>query len=499
MVLSLPPELLHQIFQKLQISDLKRLRATCKRFSAVATPFVFSSLKIDTDSYQFRKYSSILKAIASGRSNVARHVQTLTILSLTPPRYKRLRLWQRIMKRKQRVYRAFESNFIRAVTKFTAVTSLYFDIHTIQPSSAEKIMRSLGALPRLSQLSVHMYHDVDPSVSLSLSRHFKNLHSIHLCGLRPCYNDAPSTIIANSPALTELTLDGTCDITSDKTATMENLFSKLPTGTALPLQSLTIGGTMRYLLDPAPQIPPHFKSLTSLVITSDIISVPAEFWRALETARIYLQKLSVRELDESLLNYLESYTGLKDLSAGRFEDDVAKSDLAADRFYHCVVPKHSGSLRNVHISTDFEGKWCLSDTQLDEIMRCSGLVSLDVSVGLSEVDALYDENAITRLLEAAANGVFPLLRNIGIAFANPRSVRSIDDPIIVMYGAHGVHGHRRINDIVSAFQCEKPNPCMLSLELSTGHMHNSRLVKSEGDFWSFKLMAQNGSYHDFPY
>ncbi|KAK0470414.1 uncharacterized protein EV420DRAFT_113853 [Desarmillaria tabescens] len=399
MILSLPPELLHQIFQKLQISDLKRLRSTCKRFSAVATPFVFSSLKIDTDSYQFRKYSSILKAIASGRSDVARHVQTLTILSLTPPRYKRLRLWQRIMKRKQRVYKAFESNFLRAVTKFTAVTSLYFDMHTIQPSSADKIMRSLGALPRLSQLSVHMYHDVDPSISLSLSRHFKNLNSIHLCGLRLCYNDAPSTIIANSPALTELTLDGTSELNSDKSATMDNLFSKLPSGTALPLQSLTIGGTMRYLLDPAPQIPPHFKSLTSLVITSDIISVPADFWRALETARIHLQKLSVRELDESLLSYLESYAGLRDLSA----DDAAKSDLAADRFYHCVVPKHSGTLRNVRVNTDFEGKWCLGDTQLDEIMRCTDLRSIDFSVGLGQVDASYDENVIVSVVLMVEN------------------------------------------------------------------------------------------------
>ncbi len=69
----------------------------------------------------------------------------------------------------------------------------------------------------------------------------------------------------------------------------------------------------------------------------------------------------------------------------------------------------------------------------------------------------------------------------------------------MMYGAHGVHGHRRINDIVSGFQCENPNPCMLALEMSTGHMHNSRLVKSEGDFWSFKLMARDGSYYDFPY
>ncbi|KAG7444608.1 uncharacterized protein BT62DRAFT_933639 [Guyanagaster necrorhizus] len=499
MIPTLPPELLHQIFQKLQMSDLKRLRSTCKRFNAVATPFVFSSMKIDTDSSQFRKYSSILKAIASGRSDVARHVQTLTILSLTPPRYKRLKLWQRIMKRKQRVYRAFENDFLRAITKFEAVTSLYFDIHTNQPSSADKIMQSLGALPRLSKLSVHMYHDVDPSVSLSLSRHFKNLSSIHLCGLRLCYNDAPSIIIANSPELTELTLDGTSELKSDKAATMENLFSKLPTGTTLPLQSLTIGGTMRYLLDPAPQIPPHFKSLTSLVITSDTISVPADFWRALETARIYLQKLSVRELDEPLLSYLESYAGLKDLSAGRFDDDVAKSDLAADRFYHCVVPKHSGSLRNVRVNTDFEGKWCLGDTQLDEIMRCSGLVSLDVSVGLGEVDAPYDENVITRLLEGVASGVFPLLRYIAVSFANPRSVRSIADPIILMYAPHGVHGHRRINDIVSEFQCVKPNSCMLALEMSTGHMHNSRLVKSEADFWSFKLMARDGSYYEFPY
>ncbi|KAK0199429.1 hypothetical protein DFS33DRAFT_1388577 [Desarmillaria ectypa] len=495
MILSLPPELLHQIFQRLQISDLKRLRSTCKRFSAVATPFVFSNLKIDTDSYQFRKYSSILKAIVSGRSDIARHVQTLTILSLTPPRYKRLRLWQRVMKRKQRVYKEFESNFLRAVTKFTAVTSLYFDMHTIQPSSADKIMCSLGALPRLSQLSVHMYHDIDPSISLSLSRHFKDLHSIHLHGLRLCYNDAPSIIIANSPALTELTLDGTSELNSDKTATMENLFSKLPSGTALPLQSLTIGGTLRYLLDPAPHIPPHFKSLTSLVITSDIISVPADFWRALETAHIHLRKLSVRELDESLLSYLESYAGLRDLSV----DDAAKSELAADRFYHCVVPKHSGSLKNMRINTDFEGRWCLGDTRLDEIMRCSGLISIDFSVGLGEVDTPYDGNVITRLLEAAATGVFPFLRHIGIAFANPRSVRSIDDPIILMYAAHGIHGHRCINDIVSGFQCEEPNPCMLALELSTGHMHNSRLVKSEGDFWVFRLMARECSYYDFPY
>ncbi|KAG7441742.1 uncharacterized protein BT62DRAFT_1011315 [Guyanagaster necrorhizus] len=46
-MLSLPPELLGKIISEAALADRKRLRSTCKLFSAIATPLIFETIAID--------------------------------------------------------------------------------------------------------------------------------------------------------------------------------------------------------------------------------------------------------------------------------------------------------------------------------------------------------------------------------------------------------------------------------------------------------------------
>ncbi len=64
-----------------------------------------------------------------------------------------------------------------------------------------------------------------------------------------------------------------------------------------------------------------------------------------------------------------------------------------------------------------------------------------------------------------------------------------EDPVISMYSPYAVRGHYRINELVSKYFCASPNPAMLDLALSTGHMNHSKLVlvPEQSELWHFEL------------
>ncbi|SJL15860.1 uncharacterized protein ARMOST_19368 [Armillaria ostoyae] len=111
------------------------------------------------------------------------------------------------------------------------------------------------------------------------------------------------------------------------------------------------------------------------------MSIPDEFWDRLRKEEIQLTTLSHRQrsLKRTLLSYLVSYTGLRELSLGIWgrstSDNLQMAYLLAN-----VITSQSWSLTMVHIEPSRRGPWCLDHPMLDALELCHSLQSLHVHV-----------------------------------------------------------------------------------------------------------------------
>ncbi|KAF9040451.1 hypothetical protein BDZ89DRAFT_1060532, partial [Hymenopellis radicata] len=481
MLLSLPTEILHSIFEQLDQTEWKQLRLTNKHLCDIISPLLFPRLVLDIKYSHSRSSRALLKGVASKKTQVASHVETLEIHSLMPPRYKALHFWKRLFKRRQRKYQTLEKHLLAALPKFISVTCLILDMSAmryVQPSKEDRIIKSLSSLPSLAHLSLLMYREVGTSIPNSIGRHFKTLQSLHFAGDAQCYHGIPRALVANSPALKELSVDS-----SD--LALSALFSEVD---ALPLKSITLGNTAQRFLDNMPAFRPHIGSLSTFV-ASESIDVPVDFWSVLASQQVILQTLSVHRVDRALLDYLSSYAGLVDLtlSSGPLENGVESRSLA-DTFYQSVLLKHAPTLKSLRLSTPHDGPWCLGDLHVDHVIACNHLSFLRVAIGSSEENTVSDPlNVITRLLNSVCDGRLPL-QFLEISFATP-AMPAHEDLVISMYSRHAVRGHHRINELISKYFCTSPTPAMLDLALSTGHMNHSKLVQvpEQSELWHFEL------------
>ncbi len=363
----------------------------------------------------------------------------------------------------------------------------------------------LGSLPKLANLSVYMNHDVDSRIPTSISKHFHNLQSLHFSGGRSVYGDMPKALMARSPDLTNLTIDGFPSIQHDSSISLAELFSGLPPHAASRLRTLTLGGLSRHRYDSLTSIHCHLRSLTTLVVNPDLTDIPGHFWNALQPSHVRLERLSVHQADSPLLEYLESYSGLTYLSidlCGFRYNDRRDEDSMADVLYWRVLPKHVDSIQALHIKTAYEGRWSLGPSQLDAILACHNLSAFSLGIGPSEAN-VANKNVVvrtiptsplhsslillqTQLLTSVSQGCLPSLRVVRLFLAYPTSARGIGDSVLLMYSSHGVCGHVRLNELVTGFTCKFPGSVMRRLEVSTGHIHHGPPALS-----TFKLRRSN--------
>ncbi|KAF9040449.1 hypothetical protein BDZ89DRAFT_347876 [Hymenopellis radicata] len=474
MLSCLPVELLDLIVKQLKVRDLKRLRQTCKTFNVIASPLVFSRLVLNFDSGRCGLILALLDAIASKKSRLGMCIRTLEIQSFNPPQHKSLQLWQRITKKHEQTSRLIEEHFVAAIPYFVSVRSLSLNLTNMQDmelSCHDRIMMLLGSLPKLAHLSVYMNDDVDSRIPASISKHFHNLQSLHFSGGTSLYGDMPKALMARSPDLSNLIIDGFPSIQHDSSISLAELFSGLP---PRRLRTLTLGGLSRHRYDSLISIHRHLQSLTTLVVNPDLTDIPGHFWNALQSSMTRLERLSVHQADSPLLEYLESYSGLTYLSidlCGFRYNDRRDQDSMADVLYRRVLPKHVDSLQVLHIKTAYEGRWTVGPSQLDAVLACHSLSAFSLGIGPSEAN-VANKNVITQLLTSVAQGRLPSLRVVKLFLAYPTSARGIGDSVLLMYSSHGVCGHVRLNELVTGFTCKFPGAAMKRLEISTGHIHH---------------------------
>ena len=246
-----------------------------------------------------------------------------------------------------------------------------------------------------------MHHDVDPEIRGTITQHFHGLRSLHISGGSSTYGDIPKKLIAQSPNLSSLTLDGYPSIHYEHVMSLTDVMSFVPSSVSLPLTSLTLGGASIHRFNNFSSIHKHLQLLYSLVLTGDLIDAPSSMWDGLQSSNVRLQKLVLHQCDYSVIDYLQSYSGLVHLSidlCGFRYNDRRDDDLMAERLYERVFPKHTSSLRTIQIRVPYEGTWSLGNRQLEAILGCRKLISISIGVGPTEGDKVcYCKNVVVRL------------------------------------------------------------------------------------------------------
>lgn len=196
-----------------------------------------------------------------------------------------------------------------------------------------------------------------------------------------------------SPQLLHLELDSGQFWGDDRVPTLHDLFGKVSPGTALRLKHLSLSW-WRWRLDSITL--PHLKCLTSLELNSPVIfrggeddysHDVSEIWHTFRIEGIHLSDLGTSAMDEELLQYLGSYSGLRRLKLTSATGRTEKlSNNLADQFYKSVLPRHSQSLTNIEIYPGHQGRWCFGFHNASIISQCQQVKNLLMAVSWAADD-----------------------------------------------------------------------------------------------------------------
>ncbi len=253
-------------------------------------------------------------------------------------------------------------------------------------------MLALSRLPLLSHFSINFHEQSPTQTSYS---EFHDLEHIGFGGTHVL--DIVPPLVARSPNLTRLGLLFLQD-KEEAPVTASSIFSGLPKGKYSRVKQLAIRGDGILPAQDVPLTVPHLHHLTSLRIHID--DVAPEFWSALRIEKICLQDVSVDIVNDALLEYLESYSGVKSMIL------VPKQSVDVSfRFWSEILPKHADTLLELWVQPNFKwthnskrsGGWNLDTRSLDAIRQCKRLEILRVQVGRETFEAEDETNIIVGL------------------------------------------------------------------------------------------------------
>ncbi|KAJ7669504.1 hypothetical protein DFH06DRAFT_1321579 [Mycena polygramma] len=377
-ILSLSVELVQEIACMIP-SDHKQLRVTCKNLSFAVAPLFFSSVLLDVQQSRLEVGLSHLEALAAGNTPWSQFARTLKIEHLYPaflrvgttPKYTDDELQLANERLKQLIKPALESlknvrtviwncdgdtdSTIETVVNFLSTHPVLEDLRL----TAHKASAHFGQLPGVRNLTLKMPPDSGRGIAQSLSQ-----------------------TICNSPDLESLHVE-----LRDNTSFAE-LSHRLVSTRPLRLTRLHITEDYYHAsitLDGG--IITHLKSLKCLKwIGGDSGSTAASAairhrWDVLREAGIHLTEIHSDRIEEGLLAYLSSYSGLERLcitrAGGRNKNE---SNRRADEFFSSVVLQHAQSLISLSCCGTREGKWSFGDHNAGIISQLHNLRSLRMSV-----------------------------------------------------------------------------------------------------------------------
>ncbi|KAJ7491330.1 hypothetical protein B0H11DRAFT_1675684, partial [Mycena galericulata] len=104
-------------------------------------------------------------------------------------------------------------------------------------------------------------------------------------------------------------------------------------------------------------------------------------WDGFRLEGIHLAEVGTNVLDDALLNYLGSYSGVARLvfvEAGA--DCEQETNRLADHFFETILPKHEKSLVKLTCTSKYQGRWCFGPHNMSVLWELRKLECLQMSV-----------------------------------------------------------------------------------------------------------------------
>ncbi|KAF5366401.1 hypothetical protein D9758_009794 [Tetrapyrgos nigripes] len=416
-MLTLPPELLQKIAHELKDQchneSVKNLRMVHSYVSQALDPIVFFDIKINLGTP-----APLLEQLATGTTKLSLFTRKLRLISFASYAAPRLVFTQSTGE--QLTAEAYIQRFLQAaLASFVTISSFFWKIRDASPIWFHKcVLETLSPHSTLSSLEIVIEGPMDYGFNemFSLFRRFSHLQS---CDIRALigYSSgglvtrvAQSVLATNSHHLTTLVLDSGVPESLDLNE-LSDAFSTLSLGDDFQrtqtLVRLTMGGWQ--LNDIAPLVP-HFRSLRYLKLTQNN---PFNFWVTMQTERILLREVIVRDVDETLLDYLQSYSGLTSFEVSCPGEGLYQYDHNAfsKEFYEIILPKHRSSLNSLLFGSSTEEAWYFNPEYAGCLRQCEALEEYTVQVEASRVK-LGGADIVDSLIHATES--LPSFRHLSI-------------------------------------------------------------------------------------
>ncbi|KAG7092874.1 hypothetical protein E1B28_009186 [Marasmius oreades] len=384
-IFTLPTELLYHIVDELTTTELKNLRFACSQLNNTLESLLFSQITLDTN------HPQMVQDLALNHTRIGNYVRCLHIPSLAL---------------ETDTERVFTRHLVPALSSLKSLTSINWTVtETDSHWAIEQVITHLSPLPTLFNLNLYLKGLWIQPIPLPFHRicQFKHLRScaIQVDDNRLLLLIAEGLFDANKFHIESLKLDGGFDSFTDPERYMTNdtdlamlfnstndKFCNLGLGCVHPmpmaprLKELSLS---QFPLRHSPSILSQLGSLKALHLDR---CIPYDFWKMCVEAGIQLMEITVDHVDESFLDYLESYQGLERITVAFNGIQIRGSvhELNAERFWGTCVPRHSRTIREVSVQPKNKGRWCFSNENVESFRMCGLVEELAVGIDVDEKD-----------------------------------------------------------------------------------------------------------------
>ncbi|KAF4610919.1 hypothetical protein D9613_006546 [Agrocybe pediades] len=410
-LLSLPPEILTQVAEKLVPRDNRSLRLACRYITGVVESLCLCTLWIDVGPGNRRRVLAKLKDFASGSLSNIEYAQELTIYNSETATQAEFA---------PTADEPFSVVLFNALMALKRVPKLTWWPDKSDDAFVQSAILDFMCRRRVAHLTINFYCGCHPSLPFRIlclenleSLSFRNLCRLHEEGAS-FMTLSLSRIICNSPNMTSLSIDTGYRNATTEAPSLHRFLSAEIERPPMPIKHLSLR-TVRALLDEDTLY--HLRSLESLSVHFNLTtplhgSHLNEMWDTLREESIHLSAIDLNlvEVDDALLDYLVSYRGIRKLVFDNSYKLWGSPEIGpiAVRFFKDVLPKISSTLEVLHLEPSSVGAWCFGHDNAEAIAKCTNLRELTVSI----VDMVQDHSQpIVELLHQTA-AKLPHLHNL---------------------------------------------------------------------------------------
>ncbi|TFK39639.1 hypothetical protein BDQ12DRAFT_722476 [Crucibulum laeve] len=401
-LLSLAPELLHEIGYKLDGSQNRELRTVCRQLNNALEAMALSTLVINLNRNTAKASIDQLQAYATKSTRVGTYVHHLEIRCLAPAHDPKSRetqnrfFWPYIPPPTsedivvERQLRGYLSLALASLTNTQSVTwcTSFQDPKWVN----DTVQDFLKTLTGFKHFTLNFHGGFSGDLSLDCVYDLKKLT---VSGYRDSHavKDQIAGIIAASPALDHLDIDIGTFPQDEYSPSLQKFLLRIHAEIILPITHLN-GRCLRVFFDD--KIIRHFRSLKSFnVCYHEYDSLIGSTWHCFQTEHIHLEEIHVNitHISSSLIDYLTS-------NYKQFASD----------FYAQVLPKHCESLESLELRPAAPGSWCFSDSLSPAFKSCQRLKELAVTLDFCPVSNIEGTNGLNVVKRTAS--ALPLLERL---------------------------------------------------------------------------------------